>query len=369
MRKMKLINPCAKSRGVSWTAGKMSRSATTSSFSSSEYLRTPLTEVSMVRKSAVGEESRNFRQDIDETPTHGVEQRGPARRQLRMCIPSEAGRIRDDGNKTNKDEGADEQPSEREDDEDANQGDDYPDFGVLEDFTTYLEKLIVEHRQKKGERGEFDLKEKEVKRFLMKADVKFVGFPNGDRLKSSAKPKRLMSSKTSVFRNRTGKEASYILRASVEDSVMAQVSTKSGFSVGVAAGLTLGGPPGGAGILAGGSFSKEKEKQQGSSSVTKREMEAKATVGKDKKLVATESIYHIDYEADCKFDFSVEDKYKFEYKVPKKIFNEEVKAKDIGFKYCEEDFETATEDKKVHITATFHTTLVSVQHEIDFVVK
>lgn len=324
----------------------------------------------MVRKSAVVEESRYSQQNIDETPTHGLDQWGPTRRRLRMNIPPEAGRIRDDGNQTNKDKEYDEQPSEREDDEDANEGDDYPDFGVLEDFTTYLEKLIVEHRQKEGESGEFDLKEKEVKRFLKKADVKFVGFPNSDRLKSSTKPKRLMSSKTSVFKNRTGKEASYILRASAEDTIMAQVTTKSGFSVGVAAGLTLGGPPGGAGILAGGSFSKEKEKQQGSSSVTKREMEASATVGKDKQLVATESIYHIDYEADCKFDFSVEDKYEFEYKVPNKMFGKrEVKAKDIGFKYCEEDFETVTEDKKVHITATFHTTLVSVQHEIDFMVE
>ena len=58
-------------------------------------------------------------------------------------------------------------------------------------------------------------------------------------------PKRLMSSKTSVFRNRTKKEAQYMLRASTEDMVVAQVTTKKGFCLGVSTGLTIGAPTGG----------------------------------------------------------------------------------------------------------------------------
>ena len=115
--------------------------------------------------------------------------------------------------------------------------------------------------------------------------------------------KRLISCKTSVFRNRSGKQAQYILRACAEDAVFAQVKTTKGFSLGVVTGMTLGAPTGGAGLVLGGVFKREKEKTQGSSSISRREMEANASVDCDEQLVATESVYHTDYEATCLFDF------------------------------------------------------------------
>ena len=60
--------------------------------------------------------------------------------------------------------------------------------------------------------------------------------------------------------------------------VVARVTTKKGFSLGVATGLTLGSPTGGGGLFVGGSYSREKEKSRGSSSVTRRKMEACCTV-------------------------------------------------------------------------------------------
>ena len=45
-----------------------------------------------------------------------------------------------------------------------------------------------------------------------------------------------------------------------------------------------------------------------------------------------------------------------------------VKVRDIGFEECEQDFETEGE-KKVHIFATFHTTLTSVEHVMEFEVE
>ena len=45
-----------------------------------------------------------------------------------------------------------------------------------------------------------------------------------------------------------------------------------------------------------------------------------------------------------------------------------MKVKEIGFEECDQDFETEGE-KKVHILATFQTTLTSIEHEIDFNVE
>ena len=79
-------------------------------------------------------------------------------------------------------------------------------------------------------------------------------------------------------------------------------------------------------------------------------------------------MYHTDYEAKCEFDFSVKEGYQVTYKVGKKEKKNVVKVKEIGFEECDQDFETEGE-KKVHILATFQTTLTSIEHEIDFNVE
>ena len=158
-----------------------------------------------------------------------------------------------------------------------------------------------------------------------------------------------------------------MLRASTEDMVVAQVTTKKGFCLGVSTGLTIGAPTGGGGLLVGGSYCREKEKSRGSSSVTRQEMEASVTVEPKQQLLATESVYHTDYEANCKFVFTMKEGYELMYKIPKNTFRKGkvVKVRDIGFEECEQDFETDGE-KKVHISATFHTTLTSVEHVMEF---
>ena len=99
-------------------------------------------------------------------------------------------------------------------------------------------------------------------------------------------------------------------------------------------------------------------------------MEASATVEPKQQLLATESVYHTDYEANCKFDFTVKEGYELMYKIPNNTFRKGkvVKVRDIGFEECEQDFETEGENK-VHISATFHTTLTSVEHVMEFEVE
>ena len=159
------------------------------------------------------------------------------------------------------DHGAEEPCSEHENE--GKQEKEEPDSAVLQDFTTYLEKLISEHRAEKGKTaGSIILEEKEVVKLLKNAKVKFMGFSSNSTQKTN-QPKRLMSSKTSVFRNRTKKEARYMLRASTEDMVVAQVTTKKGFCLGVSTGLTIGAPTGGGGFLVGGKLQpREGEKQR-----------------------------------------------------------------------------------------------------------
>ena len=252
-----------------------------------------------------------------------------------------------------------------EDDEQLSDDEDEPDTGILDDFTTYLESLIS--RKENG--SDIHLKEKMVVKFLKKAEVKFLGFCNDSAPKPKPnEPKRLISSKTSVFRNRSGKQAQYILRACAEDAVFAQVKTTKGFSLGVATGMTLGAPTGGAGLLLGGVFKREKEKTQGSKSISRREMEANAPVDCEQQLVATESVYHTDYEATCLFDFLIKEDYKISYKAASKSTTK--KVKELGFKMCEQDLEGAgSSGKKVHTSAFFRTTLTSTQHHIDFKVE
>lgn len=242
---------------------------------------------------------------------------------------------------------------------------DMPDLGILDDFNTYLETLIS--RSKLG-KGNVDVGDKAVEKFLSKAEVKFLGFPNDSKLKQNRdREKRLISRKTSVFKNKSAKEAQYLLRACAEDSVMAQVTTKSGFSLGVSTGLVLGGPTGGGGLLVGGTYSRERERTRGSYSTSRREMEASAPVDPDNQLVATESVYHTDYEAFCKFDFAIKDDYELKCKISSK--KKTVKVKDIGFKECEQDFATASSERRVHVSGTFKTTLTSIEHQIDFEVE
>ena len=180
----------------------------------------------------------------------------------------------------------------------------------------------------------------------------FVGFSSN--MKKKKKQERLlMSRKTCIFHNKTKNPADYTLRASTKDSVTAQVSTRKGFSLGIDVGVHMGPPLGGAGIGASGNFSKSREAMHGETSLSKREMEARATVLPDQLIFATECVFNCEYEAVCKFKLSVNEDFELKYSAPDapakylrsgliipriSFIAEKVSVRDIGFEENDEDF-------------------------------
>ena len=253
------------------------------------------------------------------------------------------------------------------------------------DFTKYLEDKITKYHHDhdkiaKDEGKRAVLGEDEVVTFLKKADIRFM-----NELRTKKPPKRLVSRKKSVFRNGTKRDAEYTFRKSAEDSVIAQVTTRSGYSFGVIAGISAGAPIAKAGIKGIAKYSNTRAESSGSTETLKREMEAKATIGMGEKLIAIESVYHCDYDAECEFDFTVNKEYKFKYdlktgrekgwkRMAKRLSREtgigqlHIDVEQIGFEDCEQEL---TEDncKKVHYCATFQTTLTDIRHKIEFSIK
>ena len=86
--------------------------------------------------------------------------------------------------------------------------------------------------------------------------------------------------------------------------------------------------------MLGGVFKREKEKTQGSGSISRREMEANAPVDCNEQLVPTESVYHTDYEATCLFNFLVKEYFKISYKAVSRN-----KSMELGFKKSEQDLD------------------------------
>lgn len=215
-------------------------------------------------------------------------------------------------------------------------------------------------KQDKNKRATLD--ESDVKKFLRKADVKYIGFSN--RLPMDT-PKRLMSEKRSVFKNKSLKEATYIIRKSAEDSVIAQLQTREGFSLGVNAGMS-GGLPVGLNLGISASYSQGTEHHSGSTVTSKREMEAHVVVPPQREVTATETTYHTDYTAVCEFDITVEESREIKYKWGKDFFRTDVDVKELpGFKKCEQDLiqEGKGRDDLYHLSCSLQSKLTEVEHE------
>ena len=286
-------------------------------------------------------------------------------------------------------------------------GDDDTDVSI-EDFTEVLGDQItayhvVKYKAKEGETKQAILNRKVVRKFLNKAEIRFLGC---SRVSSTMKQdsKRLRSRRSSVFKNKTKEKIKHTFRKTAEDTVTAQLKVTEGFTLGVMAGLS-GGPPGG-GLTAGGgaSYSRNSESSSGSSLTTTMEMEAEVNVPAGHVAVATELEYHTVYLADCEFDFAVDESHEIDYRWEEKTQKTkavEPKKCRIGSKFsrvlekiaywdpegkrhyclktkelplveeCKQDIVQASkkEKKKVHFPYTFLSELTAIQHELEVTVS
>ena len=207
-------------------------------------------------------------------------------------------------------------------------GDDATDVS-MEDFTEVLEDHItayhvVKDNAEEGEKKKAILNRNAARKFLNKAEIRFLGC---SRVNPTIISKRLISHRSSVFKNKTKEKIKQTFRKTAEDTVTAQLKVTEGFTLGVMAGLS-GGPPGG-GLTAGGgaSYSRNSESSSGSSLTTTREMVAEVNVPAGHVAIATELEYHTDYHADCEFDFAVDESHKIKYRWGDKIQKPKAKPK------------------------------------------
>ena len=138
------------------------------------------------------------------------------------------------------------------------------------DLTRYLEDDIGKVKKMPN----IMMKEKEVQKFLENATIHLVCVKN----MSPPKPKRLLSKKKSVFKNRTKTEVSYAFRMGAQDTTTASLTTRKGFRVGILG--VLGGSgmgaQGAAGV--GASYSKQTELTMEQSKSDMRELQATVQV-------------------------------------------------------------------------------------------
>lgn len=152
--------------------------------------------------------------------------------------------------------------------------------------------------------------DEEIRKFLKKAKVTFLGQTEGKQL--SPPKKRLVLRKENVFTNDTDKPATFTFHKNAQDTTTAQLSTTKGFKIGAAA--VVGGGVGGQGGLAmGASYTRQTERMEQSSHVSDKGMKVEVKVPEHGSIVAVEADYSSVYEAECDFDIAVNDDYKIEY--------------------------------------------------------
>ena len=249
------------------------------------------------------------------------------------------------------------------------------------ELTKYLEESINTYRRKtstsKASQKYASLSEKEVRKFLKNAEINFT-FSSRKRCQAP-KAKRLKSQNKSVFTNRTRSDITYTFSKSAEDCVIAQLTVKKGFSIGVQAGASAGVPGGQVNAGMGAGFSREKEMCTGSTLTTRREMQAAVQVPMQSSVTATESVYDVDYDAECEFDIAVKRSQEITYvwgdekdHKKKDIFGklkEKLPVAALATDYDFDDSESShgheEDDDHVHLRPFFLSKMTEVQHELE----
>ena len=247
------------------------------------------------------------------------------------------------------------------------------DFPTVNDFSTALEdriKLYCERSTAHPGVENVNVTENDTKKLLKKAKIKFIGYCSNTQRKTSRK--RLISRTHSVFRNKTEADVRCNFHKTAEDLVMAEVRTRRGFSLFVAAGLGGGPAMGQLGALVGGGYTREHEHTTGSSATSSTEMEAEIVVPPWKKGITTESVYHVDYAAGCKYDFTIADshKLKYEWKINQKSKKEDVLINKLpGVRKCEQELVNPNDRDQVHFSCALKCKLTKVQKEISVAIE
>ena len=260
----------------------------------------------------------------------------------------------------------------RDDDDDGDEVD--HDFPTVNDFSTALEdriKLYCERSTTRPEVENVTVTENDTKKLLKQAKIKFIGYCSNQQRKIS--PKRLISRTHSVFRNKTEADVRCNFHKTAQDLVMAEVRTRRGFSLFVSAGLGGGPAMGQLGALVGGGYTREHEHTTGSSATSSTEMEAEVVVPPWKKGITTESVYHVDYAAECKYDFTIAESHKLKYKSHinhlKSKMEEVLINKLPGVRKCEQELVNPNDRHEVHFSCALQCKLTKVQKEISVAIK
>lgn len=258
-------------------------------------------------------------------------------------------------------------PRDDSESEDENEVD--HDFPTVKDFSAALEDRIKLYCERSATHPEVEyvtVTEKDTKKLLKKAKIKFIGYCSNKQKKISSK--RLISRTHSVFRNKTEAKVRCNFHKTAEDLVMAEVKTRRGFSLFIAAGLGGGPAMGQLGALMGGGYRREHEHTTGSSATSNTEMEAEVYVPPQKKAITTESVYHVDYDADCKYDFTIPESHKLKYQWENK--KKEVLINKLpGVRKCEQELNNPNDRDQVHFSCALKCKLTKVQKEISVAIK
>ena len=229
------------------------------------------------------------------------------------------------------------------------------------DFANFLARDIKRALKKPSEN--VTVEENQAKKFLRNANVRFLGLREDGE--PPPKLKRLVSRKESIFHNELDKPAKYTFSKTSQDATTAQLTTRSGFKIGVLA--AVGGGVGGQALLGGGgSYSRENEFMQQTSSTSGKEMHVQVDVPEGKSVTAEESIYDTMYDADCDFDIIIPESHKIRYSDGEKP--NEIEAKALKTQDDPEDI-TVTKKKVfkktyVHLHRNYKCKIVTTEHKL-----
>ena len=241
---------------------------------------------------------------------------------------------------------------------------DEPD-GPVEDFMQFLEKDI-----NNATKSEVKLNAKQKRKFFRNVTISFVGQTENKEL--SAKTIQSTSKKKSVFYNRTRGNAMFTFWKRANDTTTAQLTTRSGFKIGVAA--VVGGGVGGQGSLGvGGEYSRGKERMEQTSRTSGREMRVEVEVPAGKSVKAVETDMSFECNAECEFDIAIPDSFDIEYCKSGGFGNCKIRAKELKNSDDPDDDEytpgeavNLTENKKklVHLRRILKCKLVTIEHQL-----
>ena len=239
---------------------------------------------------------------------------------------------------------------------------DEPD-GPVEDFMKFLVEDI-----KYATKSEVTLNPKQKRKFFRNVTISFVG--QTEKKELSVKTVQSTSKKESVFYNRTSGSAMFTFWKRVNDTTTAQLTTRSGFKIGVAAAVS-GGVGGNGSLGVDGQYIRGKESMEQTSHRSGREMKVEVAVPAGKSVKAVETDKSFECSAECEFDIAIPESFDIEYCKPSGGVGK-IKAKEL--KNCDDpDDEEYTpgeavghkkRKKKVHLHRNLNCKLVTVEHQL-----